>query len=382
MKDRIALQVLGRTITTGRLDVTFGDGSNTVLDGDATGPQASVTLYTDGVISGALTGGALGLLEAYMDHEFETDDLAAFLHFAAANQQAWVAHRPRLYRLGRWASRWRPTRTTNVDTIAGHYNLGNDFYAKWLDPSMTYSSARFDEATELGEAQTAKYRSLVALADVLPEHRVLEIGTGWGTFAIHLARMGCAVTTLTISEEQLAFVKDRIANEEFAGSIDARLLDFGEIDGTFDRVVSVEMIESIDERRWQELFDVIARSLQAGGKLGMQAIVIADDFWDSYRSNPDFIQRYIFPGGMVPSPGLLRSLVATADLHWLTDDTFGLDYARTLQIWHQRFDAAWDDIRADGFDERFRRMWKSYLAYCEAGFRIGRLNVMQLVASA
>lgn len=381
MKDRIGLALLGRTITAGRLDVTFGDGSTTVLDGDAVGPQASITLYTDGVISRALTGGALGLLEAYMDHQFDTDDLAAFLHFAAANQQAWVADRPRLYRLGRWASRFRPTRDSHVDTMAGHYNLGNDFYAKWLDPSMTYSSARFDEATELGEAQAEKYRSLVTLADIRPEHSVLEIGTGWGSFAIHLARLGCSVTTLTISEEQLAYVKNRIEGEELAGSIDARLLDFAEIEGTFDRVVSVEMIESVDESRWQELFDVIARSLQAGGKLGMQAIVIADEFWESYRSNPDFIQRYIFPGGMLPSPGLLRSMANAAGMRWITEDAFGLDYARTLQIWHDRFDSAWDDIKADGFDERFRRMWKSYLAYCEAGFRVARLDVMQLVAS-
>ncbi len=303
-----------------------------------------------------------------------------FLLFAASNQQAWVKDRPRLYRMGRAASRRRDTRHTNVDTMASHYNLGNDFYAKWLDPSMTYSSARFDESADLQDAQYAKYQSLVAMADIRPGQRILEIGTGWGGFALHLARMGCHVTTLTIAEEQLAYVKSRLADESPSGTIDARLLDFAHIEGTYDRVVSVEMIESIDDTRWQELFHVIARSLEPDDLLGMQAIIIEDEFWESYRTNPDFIQRYIFPGGMLPSPQLLRTMVAEAGLTWKVDEEFGLDYARTLALWHQRFDEAWPEIKAQGFDERFRRMWKGYLAYCEAGFRIGRINVVQFAA--
>ena len=380
MKDRVALSILGRAISRGRLDVTFPDGSTAVLEGSEPGPAASVTLYMPGVIVGALAGGALSLLESYLEREYDTDDLAAFLLFAASNQQAWVKDRPRLYRWGRAASRRRDTRHTNVDTMASHYNLGNDFYAKWLDPSMTYSSARFEGDTDLADAQHAKYQSLVSMADIRPGQRILEIGTGWGGFALHLARMGCHVTTLTIAEEQLAFVKSRIADEALFGTIDAHLLDFAHVEGTFDRVVSVEMIESIDETRWQELFHVIDRSLAPGGVMAMQAIIIEDEFWESYRTNPDFIQRYIFPGGMLPSSELLRRMVTEAGLSWHRDETFGLDYARTLATWHQRFDDAWPEIRQQDFDERFRRMWKSYLAYCEAGFRIGRINVVQFAA--
>ena len=380
MKDRVALSILSRAISLGRLDVTFPDGSTAVLQGSQPGPEASVTLYMPGVIAGALAGGALSLLESYMEREYDTDDLATFLLFAATNQQAWVKDRPRLYRWGRAASRRRDTRHTNVDTMASHYNLGNDFYAKWLDPSMTYSSARFDLASDLEDAQYAKYQALVSIADIRPGQRILEIGTGWGGFALHLARMGCHVTTLTIAEEQLAYVKSRMADETVSGTIDAHLLDFAHHEGTFDRVVSVEMIESIDETRWQELFHMIARSLAPGGVMAMQAIIIKDEFWDSYRANPDFIQRYIFPGGMLPSPALLRAMVAEAGLTWDREEAFGLDYARTLAIWHQRFDEAWPEIRKQDFDERFRRMWKGYLAYCEAGFRIGRINVVQFAA--
>ncbi len=380
MNAPLVVRILDRLISKGRLTVTGPDGFSATLGGRAPGTEASLEVKPGVSLLSVISGGALGILEAYMAGEIETDDLTAFLVFAADNQQAWITSHPRLYSVGRTMSRRRRTGDTDVESMAGHYNLGNEFYESWLDPTMTYSSAQFIGTDDLEEAQRVKYRSLMALADIRPGHRVLEIGSGWGAFSLFLADMGCEVTTLTIAEEQLAYVEKRVANSGAGGRIDARLLDFADIDGQFDRVVSVEMIESIDERRWQELFDVIARVLKPGGKLGLQSIVIDDAFWASYRENPDFIQRYIFPGGMLPSPGLLRSMVSGSGLTWAGDHAFGLDYARTLSMWHDRFEHRWDRITELGFDERFRRMWKSYLSYCEAGFTIGRINVMQFAA--
>ncbi len=376
----IVLRILDRLISGGRLIVTSADGSSATLGGRAPGHEATIHLGPGVSLYPVVSGGALGIVEAYMSGDIETNELTDFLLFAADNQQAWISKHPRLYSIGRMLSRLRRTGETDVESMAGHYNLGNEFYAAWLDPTMTYSSARFVGTEDLEEAQHIKYRSLVDLADIQPGHRVLEIGSGWGAFSLFLADMGCEVTTVTIADEQLAYVEKRVANSGVGERVDARLLDFAEIQGTFDRVVSVEMIESIDERRWQELFDVIARVLAPGGKLGLQSIVIDDAFWSSYRENPDFIQRYIFPGGMLPSPALLRTMVTAAGLIWTGDHAFGSDYAKTLEMWHDRFESAWDGIRDLGFDERFRRMWKSYLSYCEAGFRIGRIDVMQFAA--
>ncbi len=381
MLDKLVLRLLDRVITRGRLEITLSDGPVSVLSGPHDGPRAVVRLDRPRLMLPVLSGGALGILETYMAGDLDTEDLTRFLLFAAANQQAWISRHPRLYAMGRALSRLRRTRHTEIATMAEHYNLGNDFYEAWLDPTMTYSSARFDGTEDLEEAQRTKYQALVSMADVQPGHRVLEIGTGWGSLSLYLAELGCEVTTLTISEEQLAYVEKRLANSSVGDRVDARLQDFADIEGRFDRVVSVEMIESIDERRWQELFDVIARVLVPGGKLGLQSIVIEDAFWESYRSNPDFIQRYIFPGGMLPSPGLLQRMVGSSGMRWLGSDAFGMDYAKTLAAWHERFEAAWAGIKDQGFDERFRRMWKSYLAYCEAGFAIGRIDVIQFATA-
>ncbi|NNL48473.1 MAG: class I SAM-dependent methyltransferase [Acidimicrobiia bacterium] len=380
MKSSIVLRALDRFISRGKLSVSGPNGESSVLGGRAPGHEAAIDIRPGTSLGAVLSGGALGIVEAYMAGGIETDDLTDFLLFAADNQQAWIAEHPRLYAIGRSLSRLRNTGETDVESMAGHYNLGNEFYESWLDPTMTYSSGRFIDTGDLEEAQRIKYRSLVELADIRPGHRVLEIGSGWGAFSLFLAEMGCDVTTLTIAEEQLAYVEKRVANSGAGDRIDARLLDFAEIQGEFERVVSVEMIESIDERRWQELFDVIARVLAPGGKLGLQSIVIDDEFWSSYRENPDFIQRYIFPGGMLPSPAVLRTMVTASGMTWTGDHAFGSDYAKTLEMWHDRFESAWESIRDLGFDERFRRMWKSYLSYCEAGFRIGRIDVVQFAA--
>lgn len=263
-----------------------------------------------------------------------------------------------------------------------HYNLGNDFYEAWLDETMTYSSARFaSPGQSLADAQRNKYRLIADHVGLGPGMRVLEIGCGWGGFAAYAAtERGCEVVGVTLSEQQADFARKRMAEEGLTDVVDIRIQDFREIEGTFDAVVSIEMIESIDETQWPDLFDKIRRSLHADGLAVMQIITTTDAEWERYRSRADFIQQYIFPGGQLPAPKVLESLSADAGLSVSQVETFGLDYARTLAKWHESFEAAWGETgNTNELDERFHRMWNLYLNLCEAGFRIGRINVEQWV---
>ncbi len=384
MIDRLVLRILGAGVAVGSLNVTFADGSKGALTGSEPGPNATVRLIKAGSLRRVLWGGSNAMVEAYMAGEFEPDDLTGFLFFAALNQKHWAERHPLLYALGRTMGAWLPTsnRTVAVDSMVDHYNLGNEFYEAWLDPSMTYSAARFSLAgtsddVSLEDAQQAKYARLAELADLQPGQSVLEIGTGWGGMARYAASLGCNVTTLTIAEAQAQYAVDKNRIAELDGMIDVQLLDYSKVEGQFDRVVSIEMIESIDDSRWPDYFDTIARVLKPGGRAGLQVIVINDEFYDSYRTNEDFIRRYIFPGGMVPSPRVLKDLTSRSGLTWEIEERFGLDYARTLKEWQERFESAWLQIAPLGFDETFRKMWKTYLSYCEAGFLAGRIDVTQ-----
>jgi len=261
-----------------------------------------------------------------------------------------------------------------------HYNLGNDFYASWLDETMTYSSARFSHPEEpLDEAQHNKYRTIADQLGLKPGMRVLEIGCGWGGFAAYAAgERGCHVVAITLSTEQAAYAEKRLANAGLAGQVEIRVQDFRDVTGEFDAIASIEMIESIDEAQWPALFVAIRCRLRPGAKAAMQIITIDDAAWESYRSRADFIQQYIFPGGQLPAPKILTSLADSVELKVEQVETFGLDYARTLLAWRERFAAAWPDLASEhDLDERFRRMWDLYLTLCEAGFRMGRINVEQ-----
>jgi cyclopropane-fatty-acyl-phospholipid synthase len=380
MNDRLALRLLGAGVTAGTLRITFPDGSKNALSGTEPGPNTVIHVKKEGSLGRVLRGGSNALVEAYMADEFEPEDLTELLVFAALNQRRWAERHPRLYGIGRKMGTWLPNRNHQlaVRTMADHYNLGNEFYQAWLDPTMTYSSARFGETgRSLEEAQLAKYARLAELCDLGPGQSVLEIGTGWGGMARYAASLGCHVTTLTIAKEQAEFAKAQNVAAGLDGMIDVQLLDYALVEGQFDRLISIEMIESIDDSRWPDFFDTIARVLKPGGRAGLQAILIHDDFFDSYRTNEDFIRRYIFPGGLVPSPSVLRTLTARSGLDWDMEERFGLDYAKTLASWHDRFEAAWSQIAPLGFDEDFRKMWRTYLSYCEAGFVTGRIDVAQ-----
>jgi cyclopropane-fatty-acyl-phospholipid synthase len=245
---------------------------------------------------------------------------------------------------------------------------------------MTYSSARYERPDQsLDEAQRAKYAALARQIDLAPEHHVLEIGCGWGGFAEFAAgEVGARVTALTISPAQLAFAQERLFRAGLSERVDVRLMDYRDVEGRFDRVASIEMFEAVGEAYWPRYFGKIREVLSPGGRAGLQIITIRDELFGVYRQRSDFMRKYIFPGGMLPSEARLKEETARAGLEWASITRFGQNYARTLAEWGSRFEAAWEDISRLGFDERFKRLWRFYLSYCEAAFRTERTNVVQL----
>ncbi len=322
--------------------------------------------------------GAIGFGEAYMDGDWDTPDLSQLIEVLARRPVIrGFAARRLLHRLEHL--RRANTRTGSRRNIAAHYDLGNDFFRLWLDPSMTYSSGLFaDPGETLAAAQDRKYRNLARMLDLRPGMRVLEIGCGWGGFAEIAARdFGCHVTCLTLSQEQHDYARARIAQAGLADRVEIRLQDYRDVQGRFDRIASIEMFEAVGEANWPTYFGVLRDRLAPGGAAGLQVITIADDRYDRYRRRPDFIQRHIFPGGMLPSPSAFATQASMAGLRIDREQRFGASYARTLADWHRAFDQAWPRIAEQGFDDRFRRMWKFYLAYCEGGFRAGAIDVAQ-----
>ncbi|HSM02453.1 MAG TPA: cyclopropane-fatty-acyl-phospholipid synthase family protein [Acidimicrobiia bacterium] len=386
LRERLGVRLLGAMTRRGTLAITLPGGETAeVGSGD---PRADLTITDHRAVSQILRRGLLGFAEAYMDEDITTTDLPELLRWATANREAWFDHPiARLSApLRRWWQRIRPERRhPRVTSMADHYDLGNEFYEAWLDSSMTYSSARFASPTDtLEAAQHTKYRAMADHAGLRPGMRVLEIGCGWGGFAEYAAtERGCEVVGITLSTEQAAYARARMKSKGIDHRVDIRIADFREDLGRFDAVVSIEMIESVDETHWAPLFEAIARALRPGSVAAMQIITIEDRAWETYRRRPDFIQHYIFPGGQIPAPKVVRSLSGDAGLRIEAVETFGLDYARTLAEWRRRFEAAWDRLAKEhGLDERFRRMWDLYLSLCEAGFRMGRIDVQQWVFSA
>jgi cyclopropane-fatty-acyl-phospholipid synthase len=323
------------------------------------------------------------MAEGYLRGEWETPDLPALLHLLALNRTALAPiARPgpsgRLLGLLHAALR-RNTRRGARRNIRAHYDLGNEFFAAWLDPTMTYSGAVFaPEENDLAGAQLRKYRLLAEAADLRPGQNVLEVGCGWGGFAEFAAReIGCHVTALTISREQFAYSAERTAKAGLAGRVTVALRDYRDERSVYDRVVSIEMFEAVGEAHWPAFFCRLSGWLRPGGRAGLQIITIDHAAFPAYRRRTDFIRRHIFPGGMLPSAEIVRALSAEAGLVVAGELGFGADYARTLASWRERFRIAWPDLVRRGFDERFRRSWEYYLAYCEAGFRTVHTDVRQ-----
>lgn len=385
---RLAARVLLR-IRTGVLSITLPSGETVRFGGDQPGVDASLTIRDWRLAGLVLRSGNIGFAEGYMDGMWDTPDLAAVLVLFSRNFDS-MAENLKAKPLMRWLH-WalhmmnKNTKAGSRKNIHAHYDLGNDFYQLWLDPSMTYSSAFFEPgSTTLEHGQTRKYAQLAASLGLTDADHVLEIGSGWGGFAEFAAKEhGARVTGVTISQEQYQFAKKRIFDNQLAEKVDIQLRDYRDIDGQFDGVASIEMFEAVGEEYWPSYFKKVHEVLKPGGSAGLQIITVRDDLFDSYRSRVDFIQRYIFPGGMLPSDARLREETAKSGLVWGGATMFGQDYAETLRHWRERFLAAWSSIQGLNakFDERFRRLWAYYLAYCQAGFHTGRIDVGQFVLS-
>jgi cyclopropane-fatty-acyl-phospholipid synthase len=372
-----------RAAQIGTLTVTLPSGVTMQHRGAHFGPDAVLVMRRWRALRRMIAGGSLGLARAYMDDDCGSPDIKALLDFGMQNEEALVnaapgSRRARILERLRLLSRSN-TRHGSRRNIAAHYDLGNDFYAQWLDRGMNYSSALFTSETQtLEQAQDAKLDRIVDLLDVAPGQDVLEIGCGWGPLAEHLtARHDCHVTGLTLSAEQLAFARARLRLAPGA-ECDLRLQDYRDVEGRYDRIASIEMVEAVGERYWPTYFHKLRQSLTDTGIAVLQAITIVESRFENYRRRPDFIQRYVFPGGMLPTLDIIRREAGRAGLSIAAHESFGASYARTLAEWRRRFALAWPEIETQGFDSRFRRMWEYYLAYCEVGFQAGAIDVSLL----
>ncbi|MGI4814620.1 MAG: class I SAM-dependent methyltransferase [Janthinobacterium lividum] len=383
LAERIGLALLRRILTriaVGQLTVSTPDGATLTRAAEVAGPSATLRLRRWRLLTRLLMRGDIGFAESYFDGDWSSPDLAALIELAARNRSALDATISGS-RLGRFAHRAfhllrANTRRGSRRNIVAHYDLGNAFYRSWLDRSMTYSSAIFETASDtLEAAQTRKLDAIVDALDLQGGERVLEIGCGWGALAERLARRGCQVTALTLSPSQHAYATERIAAAQLSGSVEIRLQDYRDVEGSYDRIVSIEMFEAVGEAFWITYFSQLAMRLAPGGLAVLQIITIEASRFDDYRRGVDFIQRYVFPGGMLPTPQIVAQLAADASLESLDQRQFGASYALTLNAWHQRFQQAWPTLQTQRFDERFKRLWEYYLKYCEGGFAAGAIDV-------
>jgi cyclopropane-fatty-acyl-phospholipid synthase len=363
-----------KNLRGGALEMRWPDGGSTWLGQGAL--KVHMNIRDMAVFDQVLARGDIGLAEAYLDGHWDSPDLTALLKLLADNRETL---RRAVY--GSWrgllAARLRHwlngnSKAGSKRNIMAHYDLGNDFYKLWLDPSMTYSSALYSALDQdLESAQRAKYQRMLDRLQAQPGQRLLEIGCGWGGLAEAATRQGLHVTGVTLSPEQLKWAQTRVP------SADLRLQDYRDLTERYDHVVSIEMFEAVGERWWPTYFKKVADSLKPGGRVLLQTITIRDDLFGAYRKGTDFIQQYVFPGGMLPSSSALHAAAAKQGLVVKDEFAFGEDYARTLAEWREAFERQWPAIAAQGFDEHFRRLWRFYLAYCEAGFLSGNVNVVQ-----
>lgn len=376
-----------RTLTQlqyGALTVRLPEGGAYRFDSGREGPAADITLHNWRPPRRALMGGSIGIAESYMDGDWDSSDVTAFLELFSVNYDLGnELTSPGLVqlaveRLRHWLN--ANTRRGSRKNISAHYDLGNRFYELWLDPSMTYSSAIYGKSTNsLEAAQAEKYRSLVENIRIGDNDQVLEIGCGWGGFAEYVAKMtGASVTALTISREQFDYARERIFKAGLGEKVKFKFQDYRDETGVYDKIASIEMFEAVGEKYWDLYYGKVRDCLREGGRAGLQIITIADKSFQKYKSRPDFIQKYVFPGGMLPTPTILSTLAGSYGLIEDAPRIFAHDYARTLAEWRENFREKWSHIRNLGFDERFKRMWEFYLHYCEAGFRSENIDVRQV----
>lgn len=386
----LLLRLLSSNWTWGHLTICLPDGTVHQLEGRVEGHAAVLRIRDARFARRVLKSGDIGFAEGYMEGEWDSPNLPVLLETLVNNYD----HIRRLFdgnflmKAFNWLGHRfnRNSRSGSRRNIHAHYDLGNEFYSAWLDSSMTYSSARYSrEGLSLQGAQKEKYASLARVMDLNAGQTVLEIGCGWGGFAEYAAReVGAKVTGITISQEQYDFARRRIFEAGLSERADIQLIDYRDVDGRFDRVASIEMFEAVGREYWPVYFQKIHQVLKPEGRAGLQIITIQDDLFEDYQARTDFIQKYVFPGGTLPSEHVLERVIQQSGFHQDEVLRFGRDYADTLAEWSKRFESSWRMIEASNpkFDQRFRRLWLFYLAYCEAGFRAARTDVIQIGLSA
>jgi cyclopropane-fatty-acyl-phospholipid synthase len=380
-----AAYAIGKRLNKGRLDVRLPDGRVFRLQGAHPGYVAEIHVHDADLFARMIREGDLGFSDSYLEGGWTTPDLQALMDLLADDN-------PALYdevlpmkavrlmeRMRHWLRRNHKAQARR--NIAHHYDLGNDFYSLWLDDSMTYSSALFTTGQEsLEAAQEAKYAAMVDRMGVKPGDHVLEIGCGWGGFAEYAAaKRGLKVTALTISQAQHDYAVARMARLGLSDKVEIRMQDYRDTRGEFDGIASIEMFEAVGQRYWRTYFNAVQERLRPGASAVIQIIMVPDARFKAYRNNVDFIQKHIFPGGMLGAPGPVRDVAESAGLRFVETHDFGQSYSETLRRWHERFLDRWDEISAMGYDARFKRMWDYYLTSCAAAFRGGACDVTQLV---
>lgn len=379
-----AVMAIVGDLKAGSMAFVLADGRRFDAQGDAPGPHGEILVRNPDLFARIVRDGDLGFAEAYMDGWWDTPDLQSLLDVILINNDSVGRGFPgqfivRTYeRLRHWMN--RNSKSGSRRNISHHYDLGNEFYGKWLDETMTYSSALYRSNNEtLAEAQTNKYASIIDRMGAGEGDHVLEVGCGWGGFAEYAAGVrGAKVTGITISREQHDFARARMQREGLNEKVDIVMRDYREEEGRYDGIASIEMFEAVGEKYWPGYFNMVKERLKPGATASLQIITIADEWFPSYRKSVDFIQKYIFPGGMLPSPTALRQQVTQAGLDFTGSIEFGKSYSDTLRQWRDVFNERWDDIVPLGFDERFRRMWNFYLASCAATFHSGTTDVTQI----
>ena len=356
--------------------------------GDLPGPAARIVVKSKRLFSRLVFRGEIGFAEAYLDGDWDTPDLQNLMDLVVANSSRLRGALNHTKILGKFEKiqHWFRSNSKRQarKNISYHYDLGNAFYSLWLDETMTYSSGLFDtQGMSLKDSQARKYEAIAEGIGATENSHVLEVGCGWGGFAEHIAKTrGAKVTGLTISQEQHDFAKQRIFKAGLADKVDIVLRDYRDETRAFDGIASIEMFEAVGEKHWPTYFNTIRNRLKPGAKASIQTITVANDRFENYRNHVDFIQKYIFPGGMLPSPSVFQAQAKVAGLRIEDSLAFGQGYSKTLRLWSERFNASWPAIHKMGFDNRFRRMWNYYLAACAASFRYETTDVMQFTMTA
>lgn len=379
-----AVQAIIKGLKAGSMTFVLPDGRRFETKGAAPGPSGEIHVRNPDMFGRIIRDGDIGFSEAYMDGWWDTPDLHALMDVILINNDNVGTGFPGqfLVRAYERARHWmnRNSKSGSRKNISHHYDLGNEFYGMWLDKTMTYSSALYRSNNEtLEEAQTNKYASIIDRMDAGEGDHVLEVGCGWGGFAEYAAGVrGAKVTGITISQEQHDFAKERMFKQGLNEKVDIVMRDYRDEDGRYDGIASIEMFEAVGEKYWPGYFNMIRERLKPGATASLQIITIDDEWFPNYRKSVDFIQKYIFPGGMLPSPTALRAEVAKAGLDFTGSIEFGKSYSDTLREWSVDFNQRWEEIQKLGFDDRFRRMWNFYLASCAATFLAGTTDVTQV----